>query len=203
MIYDQASPDTAYDRTASQISREAMSSWIKQEIRSRRVIASRASSALRLDRRGRRLAWVAWVIFLLCFGLVASALAYTEGQAKRGAAVFAFYCSTCHGDRGQGLTDEFRATWPVGDQYCWTPACHGLNPPDNGFTLPRYVPALVGSDLLEEFPSALSLFQYIKAEMPYQDPSLLTDQERWDVVAFLLRENGVRPEPSFRRRMPR
>jgi len=49
----------------------------------------------------------------------------------------------------------------------------------------------------------LSLFQYIKEEMPYQDPSLLTDQQRWDVVAFLLRENGIRPEPSFRRRMPR
>ena len=180
-----------------------MSSWINRGIQSIHVIASRASSAQHPGRRGRRWAWVAWVVFLLYFGLVASALAYTEGQAKKGAAVFAFYCSTCHGDRGEGLTDEFRATWPKEDQYCWIPACHGLNHPNTGFTLPRYVPALVGSDLLEEFPNALSLFQFVKEKMPYQDPSLLTDQQRWELVAFLLRENGIRPEPSYRRRMPR
>jgi mono/diheme cytochrome c family protein len=77
------------------------------------------------SRAGRRLnhtlAQASWAALVLYFGLVAIALAYTEDQARQGAGVFAFYCSTCHGDRGQGLTDEFRATWAPGDQYCWTP----------------------------------------------------------------------------------
>ena len=31
-------------------------------------------------------------------------------QADIGAEIYALVCRDCHGDRGQGLTDEFRAT---------------------------------------------------------------------------------------------
>jgi mono/diheme cytochrome c family protein len=132
-----------------------------------------------------------WAALILCFGLVTTSLAYTEEQAQQGAKVFASYCSTCHGDRGQGLTDEFRATWPPEDQYCWTPKCHGLNHPNTGFALPRHVPALVGSDTLLDFSDATDLYTFIKTKMPYQDPSLLSDEQRWAVTAFLLREHNV------------
>jgi mono/diheme cytochrome c family protein len=132
-----------------------------------------------------------WITIALCFGLVAAAMAYTDEQAKRGSELFTFYCSTCHGDRGQGLTDEFRATWPAQDQYCWTPKCHGPNHPTGGFVLPRHVPALIGPGTLTNYETAQSLYNFISARMPYQDPTLLGPESRWAVIAFLLREHGV------------
>jgi hypothetical protein len=132
-----------------------------------------------------------WAALVMCFVLGSTVLAYTESQADQGAEVYAFRCSTCHGDRLQGLTDEFRATWPEEDQNCWTPKCHGLNYPDMGFAIPRHVQGLVGPDIRAHFPTAENLYTFIKLTMPYQDPSLLTDEERWAVTAFLLRENGI------------
>jgi mono/diheme cytochrome c family protein len=132
-----------------------------------------------------------WAALLICFVLGSTALAYTESQADRGAEVYAFRCSTCHGDRGQGLTDEFRASWPPQDQNCWTPKCHGLNYPDGGFSIPRNVSGVIGPGTLTNFATAEALYNYIKLTMPYQDPSLLSEEERWEVTAFLLRENGV------------
>jgi mono/diheme cytochrome c family protein len=133
----------------------------------------------------------AWLALALCFVVGSTALAYTESQAERGAKVFMFYCSTCHGDRGQGLTDEFRATWPLQDQNCWTPKCHGLNHPPEGFVLPKYVQGVIGPGTLKNFTTAESLYTFIKLRMPYQNPHLLSEDERWAVTAFLLREHGV------------
>jgi len=180
-----------------------MKSWINAGRPRAPVNTQRAVNTRHAGRHWPRLLGAAWGILAVCFGLVATTLAFTEKQAQQGAAVFAFYCSTCHGDRGEGLTDAFRATWPAEDQNCWTPKCHGPQHPNTGFLLPRYVPALVGSDLLKVFPDVSSLYDFVKEKMPYQDPSLLTDQERRAVVAFLLRENGIRPERSYRRPMPR
>jgi mono/diheme cytochrome c family protein len=135
-----------------------------------------------------RVSWIAAVISIV---LVSTGLAYTESQADRGAELFAFYCSTCHGDRGQGLTDEFRASWAPTHQNCWTPKCHGLNYPDGGFALPKSVPAVIGPHTLTNFTTAESLYHYIKLRMPFQDPDLLSEEERLAVTAFLLREHGV------------
>ena len=156
------------------------------------AIPQRSASEIRAGRRlNHTLAQAGWAALLLYFGLVATALAYTEDQARQGAGVFAFYCSTCHGDRGQGLTDEFRATWAPGDQYCWTPKCHGPNHPDDGFVLPKSVTALIGPDTLTNHATAQSLYSFIKVRMPYQDPSLVSDEQKWAVTAFLLREHGI------------
>ncbi len=168
-----------------------MKSWINARRQPAPVTTQRAVNTRHAGRHWPRLFGAAWGILAVCFGLVATTFAFTEKQAQQGAGVFAFYCSTCHGDRGQGLTDEWRATWPREDQYCWTPKCHGLNHPNTGFVLPRHVPALVGSDLLGQFADAPSLYDFIQRKMPYQDPSLISDQERWAVIAFLLRENGI------------
>jgi mono/diheme cytochrome c family protein len=127
----------------------------------------------------------------LCLAQALIASAYTEKQADLGASTFAFYCSTCHGDRGQGLTDAWRATWAPGDQNCWTPKCHGPRHPPGGFVIPRDVPAVIGPGTLPGEETALDLYNFIKAEMPYQDPSLLTETERWALTAFLVREHGV------------
>jgi len=41
---------------------------------------------------------------------------------------------------------------------------------------------------------APSLYDFIKEKMPYQDPTLLSEEQRWAVIAFLLRENCIRAD---------
>ena len=54
-------------------------------------------------------------------------------QLEYGAEVYRLVCQDCHGNRGQGLTDEWRATWAPADQNCWQSKCHAANHPPEGF----------------------------------------------------------------------
>jgi Cytochrome C oxidase, cbb3-type, subunit III len=114
----------------------------------------------------------------------------SPSQADYGAQVYWLSCLPCHGDRGQGLTDEFREVYPPEDRDCWNSGCHGRRPYQNGFTLPTKIPALVGQDALQKFPMAANLHGYIFATMPFWKPGSLTEDESWQVTAFLLRQNG-------------
>ncbi|WP_376791913.1 c-type cytochrome [Thermoflexus sp.] len=148
-------------------------------------------------RRARLLPVAWWGVALGMLGLafwvpVGPARAYQEKEAERGAAVFARRCSTCHGDRGQGLTDEWRATWPPTHQNCWKANCHGPQPyPENGFTLPRVVPALIGPNTLRRFATAADLYAYIRARMPFHAPGSLAEEDYRAVTAFLLQQHGI------------
>ena len=113
-------------------------------------------------------------------------------QADKGAQVYWLSCLPCHGDKGQGLTEEFRKAYPKEEQNCWESGCHGNNPYDSGFTLPKTIPAIVGPGTLQKFPDALGLRSYTFAAMPFWKPGSLTDEEAWQVTAFLLRENNLR-----------
>ena len=97
----------------------------------------------------------------------------------------------CHGDRGQGLTDEFRQVYPPEDQNCWTSGCHGKRPYANGFTLPTVVPRLIGQGALSKFKNAAGLHAFISSAMPFQAPGSLDDKLYWDITAFLVRQNGL------------
>ncbi len=124
-----------------------------------------------------------------------SAQAYQDEEAERGTAVFARRCSTCHGDQGQGLTDEWRATWPPTHQNCWKANCHGPQPyPESGFTLPRVVPALIGPNTLQRFATAADLYAYIRAQMPFHAPGSLPEGDYRAVTAFLLQRHGIPPD---------
>jgi cytochrome c len=112
-------------------------------------------------------------------------------QADYGAQVYWLSCMPCHGDRGQGLTDEFRETYPPEEQYCWERGCHGPNPYESGFSLPMFIPGVIGPDAVSKFGDAAQLNSYIRAAMPYWDPGSLAEEEAWRVTAFLLRENGL------------
>ena len=112
-------------------------------------------------------------------------------QADHGAQVYWLSCMPCHGDQGQGLTDEFRATYPPEEEYCWESGCHGANPYESGFTLPKKVPAVVGETSLAKFTDAAQLNAYIRATMPFWNPGSLTEEESWRVTAFLLRKNNL------------
>jgi mono/diheme cytochrome c family protein len=112
-------------------------------------------------------------------------------QADHGAKVYWLSCMPCHGDKGQGLTDEFRATYPPEEEYCWESGCHGANPYESGFSLPKKIPAVVGETTLAKFTDAAQLNAYVRAAMPFWKPGSLTEQDAWRVTAFVLRENGL------------
>lgn len=112
-------------------------------------------------------------------------------QADQGAYAYWLYCLPCHGDKGQGLTDEFRKTYPPEDQNCWNSGCHGKKHYENGWILPDKVPALIGPGTLSRFSNATALKNFARASMPFQDPGVMTDEQYWQVTAFLLRENGL------------
>jgi len=114
-------------------------------------------------------------------------------QADVGAKIYGDWCITCHGDRGQGLTDAWRATWDPAHQNCWQSKCHSLNHPPGGFQLPRHVPAIIGPTTLSEFKTADDLHQFISHKMPFQDPGVLDTDAYWALTAYLLQQNGLVP----------
>lgn len=114
-------------------------------------------------------------------------------QADVGAEVYRLVCEACHGDERQGLTDAWRAKWSPETQNCWQSKCHAGNHPPDGFDLPRYVPPLRGPDAFARFETALDLHVYVKNNMPWHNPGSLTDEQYWQVTAFLIREQGIAP----------
>lgn len=100
--------------------------------------------------------------------------------------LYRLYCSTCHGDEGQGLTDEWREShFPEDKQNCWQSKCHTYNHDPGGFVLPKYVPPLVGAGTLNNFQHADQLYLYVKAAMPYYAPGLLDDRQYEGVVRHI------------------
>ena len=113
-------------------------------------------------------------------------------QEQFGAEVYRLVCRDCHGDRGQGLTPEWRATWAPQDQNCWQSKCHAANHPPEGFVMP-IAPAIAGPGALARFASAQDLHDFIQAEMPWYRPGSLTEKDGWAVTAHVLSMNGIDP----------
>jgi cytochrome c len=105
--------------------------------------------------------------------------------------VYWLSCLPCHGDKGQGLTDEFRKTYPPEEEYCWESGCHGARPYESGFSLPMTIPGVIGETTLAKFTDAAQLNAYIRATMPFWKPGSLTEEESWRVTAFILRQNKI------------
>jgi cytochrome c5 len=114
-------------------------------------------------------------------------------QADIGEQLFWQHCQPCHGDKAQGLTADWRAQYPADHQDCWKSRCHGDPPYQNGFILPRVVPALVGPGTLNHFATAADLYYFVSHAMPFQAPGSLKPEEYWAIVAFLLRGHGLLP----------
>ena len=113
-------------------------------------------------------------------------------QAGHGADVYHIYCMSCHGDRGQGLTDEFRTRqYPPEDAHCWNSGCHGDRPYEDGFTLPKTVPALIGTNALQRFDTAENLYHFIQSAMPFNAPGSLSAEQYLQLTSFLSERNGV------------
>jgi cytochrome c5 len=114
-------------------------------------------------------------------------------QLEYGTEVYRLVCKACHGDKGQGLTDDWRAQWAPSDQNCWQSKCHALNHPSDGFYMPQ-VPAVKGLPLVM-FADAQALHDYIQKYMPWHDPDSMTAKDTWSVTAYILKLNQVDPGP--------
>ncbi len=113
-------------------------------------------------------------------------------QVETGSSVYYYHCMPCHGDQGQGLTDEWREVWEEDHQDCWGSGCHSIRDADKTFTIPTVIPPVIGSIALENrFSTPEKLFEYLKETYPPQSPGILKDDEYWALTAFLLVKNGV------------
>lgn len=174
------------------------------------IFSTRNCAAKRIERR-RRLGRCIWAVLALAalWQLRSPAAAETPvptptidrlaapptvaapNQADLGAQAYWLNCQPCHGDQGQGLTDDWRAQYPMEDQYCWGRGCHGEIPYADGFRLPRSVPAVLGPGSLTRFRSAAVLYDYLRVAMPFNLPGTLTEADYLAITAFLLRGHGA------------
>lgn len=115
----------------------------------------------------------------------------SPAQADLGAVGYWLVCMVCHGDRGQGLTEEWRSASGPEDMNCWQSKCHAANHPTEGFELPRYAPRIIGQGSLARFTTAADLHTFISENMPWQAPGMLDDERYWQITAFLIRENDL------------
>jgi quinol-cytochrome oxidoreductase complex cytochrome b subunit len=99
-------------------------------------------------------------------------------------------CIDCHGDQGQGLSDEWRLTFALEYHNCWESGCHGSDFDENSFEIPQTgAPAIAGSIYQSRFSNAFELKTYILNSMPLSPPDSLTSEQAWDLTAFVLSLN--------------
>jgi quinol-cytochrome oxidoreductase complex cytochrome b subunit len=116
-------------------------------------------------------------------------------QADNGVQAFWSMCKSCHGDLGQGLTDEWRESYSVEYRDCWQSGCHGADHAENTFEIPASgVPAVIGAGKLARFTNARELQQYIHENMPFFPAGSLSEGQSLELTAFLLREQKTLPD---------
>jgi hypothetical protein len=116
-------------------------------------------------------------------------------QVDTGRSLYWLHCMPCHGDRGQGLTDEWREVWVEDHQNCWKRGCHTGASDLAAFYIPREVPAVSGSpQALRSFETAEALVTFLRETQPPQRPGVLSEGEYRALATFLLHENGRLPQ---------
>lgn len=123
-------------------------------------------------------------------------------REEYGAYLYYYHCMPCHGDLGQGLTDDFRAVWVEDHQDCWNRGCHGGRPKDEGFPIPTYVPRVIAeSDALGRFSRLEDLEAYLRQTHPPQYPGKLAEAEYAALSAYLWSGNH-KPAASLDLQLP-
>jgi cytochrome c len=90
---------------------------------------------------------------------------YTQEQADRGKKVNSGVCAKCHGERGDGANEPDQPGGPAIARFSFLRKWEGT--------------------------SIASLFEYVKTEMPPDNPASRTDQEYIDVIAHMLALSGA------------
>jgi quinol-cytochrome oxidoreductase complex cytochrome b subunit/mono/diheme cytochrome c family protein len=120
---------------------------------------------------------------------------YPPAQADNGAQIYWGMCSACHGDRGQGLTEEWRNSYTPHERDCWQSGCHGSDFAENSFLIPQTgVPAIAGQGKLARFSNAFELQSFIHGNMPFFPSGSLTSEEALSLTAYVLHMNDTQPE---------
>ncbi|MFT3890548.1 MAG: cytochrome b N-terminal domain-containing protein [Anaerolineales bacterium] len=117
-----------------------------------------------------------------------------RSQVDEGALIYWGVCMACHGDRGQGLTDEWRFGAFGEDGDCWQSGCHGKDYPPSGFEIPKKltIPPLGTVGAMGRFENAQQLYDYVVKMMPWWKPNSLGPEKAWQVTAFLIKlKNGL------------
>lgn len=100
-----------------------------------------------------------------------------SGTVAEGASLFAEHCARCHGDTGREppFLLPFRAL--VGEY--------------DGQTWPEW-PTTIGN----YWPYPTTVFDYVRRGMPFDTPGILSDDEVYALVAWLLNQNGIIPDDA-------
>jgi hypothetical protein len=123
-------------------------------------------------------------------------------ELELGQNLYWHWCMPCHGDKGQGLTDEFRGKWEPDHQNCWARGCHTGYRDEEGFPIPTVVPGLVGEDHLSQFSSLQEFASFLKATHPPQSPGVLKDEEYHAIALFVFTMNGRAIEDAIPATVP-
>ena len=76
--------------------------------------------------------------------------------------------------------------------HCWARGCHTSRPGDEGFPIPRAVPAVIGPpEALAGFADAASLAAYLQQAHPPQRPGALGTEDCRALAVFLLEANAL------------
>jgi S-disulfanyl-L-cysteine oxidoreductase SoxD len=75
-------------------------------------------------------------------------------------------------------------TWRVVSLRPWTTWNTKVNADESTITVPNY------------WPYATSVYDYVRRAMPWQSPRSTSDQEAWDLTAFILEKNHLIPPNS-------
>lgn len=96
-----------------------------------------------------------------------------SGSVVQGAKVYADKCQSCHGAKGQGGPQD-QLTGGIG-------------------TLTSEKPVKTP---ISYWPTATTIFDYVRRAMPLQSPETLTNDEVYAVTAYLLSIDGVVPQDA-------
>ena len=96
-----------------------------------------------------------------------------SGSASAGAKVYEEKCQSCHGPKGQGGPQD-QLTGGIG-------------------TLTSEKPVKTP---VSYWPSATTIFDYVRRAMPLQTPQSLTNDEGYAVTAYILSVDGIVPQDA-------
>jgi cytochrome c len=99
-----------------------------------------------------------------------------SGTYKAGAQLYGEQCTSCHGDKLQGIRDP---NLPQGGGPALIGGRGTLNTPNFKITVESY------------WPYATTLYDYVLRAMPYTAPGSLKPDEVYSLVAFILGEGNI------------
>jgi mono/diheme cytochrome c family protein len=84
--------------------------------------------------------------------------------------------------------DAFPAEQLARGEAVWKSICSRCHGPDSDNP---DAPLLLRPNAFKTFANGADLFHYVQGSMPGDEPSSLADEQYWDVLAFLLSQQGI------------